>query len=176
MKNDGGSTFTCAACKPLIAPMTDEQAKAKIIAMLVSCREFCSDPDMRNSFLGWKDRSLGRELLPRGLAKLAAHIVFEQSEEGLDKMREAFDAAISAISTTKEADIQESDMAGWQRRVVLEKNEITGKMDNLKKFMGLPSDAHARMDPDGRDRLRRQYYIMSLYQMVLTERIKNFQA
>ena len=100
--NDGGSTFTCAACKPLIAPMTDEQAKAKIIAMLVSCREFCSDPDMRNSFLGWKDRSLGRELLPRGLAKLAAHIVFEQSEEGLDKMREAFDAAISAISTTTE--------------------------------------------------------------------------
>jgi len=72
--------------------------------------------------------------------------------------------------------LQESDMAGWQRRVVLEKNEITGKMDKLKKFMGLPSDAHARMDPDGRDRLRRQYYIMSLYQMVLTERIKNFQA
>lgn len=63
-------------------------------------------------------------------------------------------------------------MTDWQKRVVAELDDLSGKVERLKLFCA--TSAWSALPADEKDRLRRQLAHMQAYQDVLGERIVNF--
>jgi len=63
-------------------------------------------------------------------------------------------------------------MAPHQERVVTEKRELDEKLGKLETF--LSSELYGQLDTAERGRLRMQHHAMSVYSMVLGQRITAF--
>ena len=63
-------------------------------------------------------------------------------------------------------------MKDYQKRVVLEKEELDDKIESLEKFNA--SDEFLTLDPDEMNRMVRQRQTMTRYSVILRERIENF--
>ena len=63
-------------------------------------------------------------------------------------------------------------MEDFQKRVVVERDELQEKMHNLSDFANSPT--FHDLDDDEQSRINRQFMIMELYANTLNERINNF--
>lgn len=64
-------------------------------------------------------------------------------------------------------------MEGWQTRLLAEYSELSEKRKDLEAFLARP-EAHGNIVPAEMMRLRKQLYLMTQYEDVLAERIRNF--